>query len=393
MKACVGDAVIIGGGFVGLASAWLLAREGVKVVLLEQSGLGSGASGLAQGGLGPAPWSTGFDLDWQVRGLSAYLDLVGPSRPFELGQQGALFVAESETQARMLRNAAGATAKLGENAEWLDPSALRLAEPALSQHLLGGWWFKQNRNLDVGGYIRYLTERAVDAGAIVRSGIGPVCLSRAGDRVNGVVTSTDTISAGTIVVAAGVGTAALLRRIGVTVPIVPQRGVVLHMPQPLVPVRRYVIAADYSDANAHSRQAGQAHIATVLQPVSHAEVTIGASREFVGLDREVAPELVEAIVTRARRILPELERRDDKRPAAGFRPWTPDGRPLVGPVPELPDLVIAAGHNGDGLAGTLPTAQLVVGHILGQAQMPAVAELAPERFGTSAASQSQLERT
>jgi len=79
-------------------------------------------------------------------------------------------------------------------------------------------------------------------------------------------------------------------------------------------------------------------------------LTIGATRELVGFDRENTLESFEAVARRAVQFFPALSDVHIIRSFAGLRPYTPDGLPLLGELDSVKDLYIAAGHEGDGIA-------------------------------------------
>jgi sarcosine oxidase subunit beta len=69
-----------------------------------------------------------------------------------------------------------------------------------------------------------------------------------------------------------------------------------------------------------------------------------------------------AVATHARRLLPQLAGVNIIRAFAGLRPHTPNGLPILGPVEALPGLLIAAGHEGDGIALAPVTGETVAGY-------------------------------
>ena len=89
---------------------------------------------------------------------------------------------------------------------------------------------------------------------------------------------------------------------------------------------------------------------TVAGVAASGGLLIGSTREFAGFDRSTTLAGIEAVARHARRIMPALATVNIIRTFAGLRPYTPDGLPIHGPVMELPGLIMAAGHEGDGIA-------------------------------------------
>jgi len=109
---------------------------------------------------------------------------------------------------------------------------------------------------------------------------------------------------------------------------------------------------------------------------------LGSSRQFAGYDRSVSLPVVRALAERAARFLPALTREGVKviRSYAGLRPWSPDHRPLIGPVEAVPGFYLAAGHEGAGIGLAPVTGGLIADWITG-AELPLFADqVRPDRF-------------
>ncbi|KAF3435126.1 hypothetical protein FNV43_RR22213 [Rhamnella rubrinervis] len=98
---------------------------------------------------------------------------------------------------------------------------------------------------------------------------------------------------------------------------------------------------------------------------------LGSSREFSGFSTEVEESIVNSIWNRAMEFFPKLRERPlsdfikSRRVRTGLRPYMPDGKPVIGPVPGLPNVFLATGHEGGGLSMALGTAEMVVDMVLG----------------------------
>ncbi|KAM3258872.1 hypothetical protein ACQJBY_050568 [Aegilops geniculata] len=96
----------------------------------------------------------------------------------------------------------------------------------------------------------------------------------------------------------------------------------------------------------------------------------GSSREFKGFSREVDKSILKSIWDRAGEFFPainnvHLDIDEDKEIRIGHRPYMPDGKPVIGFVPDMSNVLIATGHEGSGLALALGTAEMVTDMILG----------------------------
>ncbi|KAF5930561.1 hypothetical protein HYC85_031434 [Camellia sinensis] len=100
-------------------------------------------------------------------------------------------------------------------------------------------------------------------------------------------------------------------------------------------------------------------------------LVLGSSRQFVGFDTEIDESIINRIWERAVEFFPALiefslrDFRESREVRIGLRPYMPDGKPMIGPVPGLSNLFLAAGHEGEGLSLALGTAEMVANMVLG----------------------------
>ena len=370
------EVAVVGGGIVGLATAWTLARAGMDVALFDAAALGGGASGAAQGGVGVAPWMSGFDLAWQRHAIAVFERMLEGEDDLDCGPPGALFVAEGDA-ADVLRQQLDALAAAGMACEWLDGPALRAAEPALAHRLVGAAYLPHSRNIDIAALLALVARRAEQAGARLFAHEQVERIRTGGRKVQGLETAERVVNAAQVVLAAGTGSPALLAGITAAPAIVPQRGCVIEVAMPKPAVRHYVIEARYAVSLA-ARPGSERSIATVLQPARGKTLRVGSSREFVGLAPAAGDTLGEAVLARARQFVPGLSTLPIESMVVGFRPWTADNRPFVGPLADIDGLFLAAGHNGEGVATALATAARLAADISRSSDAPPP-ELRPGR--------------
>jgi len=157
----------------------------------------------------------------------------------------------------------------------------------------------------------------------------------------------------------------LLKPLGIDIPIVPRRGQIL-VTEPLPPMIRHVLlCACYLIAKYHPEELDPTDrhhrlgVGLAVEQTAHGGLLLGSTREFVGFDRRTTLAGIEAVAAHVKRLLPVLADVNIIRTFAGLRPKTPDGLPILGPVPELSGLIMAAGHEGDGIALAPVTGELV----------------------------------
>jgi glycine oxidase len=117
-----------------------------------------------------------------------------------------------------------------------------------------------------------------------------------------------------------------------------------------------------------------------LVPRRDGSIVVGATEERVGFDCRVTAEGLAQLLSAAPRLVPALAAASFAGAWAGLRPASPDGLPLVGPVPGFEGLLLAAGHHRNGVLLAPLTARLVTGCVLGKGWPDDARALLPERL-------------
>ena len=118
----------------------------------------------------------------------------------------------------------------------------------------------------------------------------------------------------------------------------------------------------------------------VVESTPSGTVLLGSSRRHMGFDREVELGVAGAIARRAARFFPILEDARALRVYAGLRPLTPDHIPIIGPFAEAPNLCVATGHEGAGIALAPATGELVAAWHTGARSRVPIEWFSPDRF-------------
>ena len=364
------DVIVVGGGVVGCAVAYALARERLSVVLLEAEDIASGASGAAAGMLAPVSEaaSPGPLLRLGLESLALFPALVAEVRERsgidpELERSGCLRVAASEEEARAFRARDRALPSL--DLEWLDTETVRRLEPSLAPEIHGALLSPHEGHVRSSLLARALALAAVSLGADLRLGTPVRGLLRDGARVHGVETMAGRVEGATVVLCTGMEAAqspAWLGRTG-TLPIAPVRGQILSL-APRPPGLRMIVWGG----------------STYLVPRRDGSVVVGATEERAVFDHRVTAAGVAQLLGDAIRLVPALDDATFAGAWAGLRPATPDQLPMVGPWPGVDGLLLAAGHYRNGVLLAPLTAQLIAGLVLGKGMPEDAAPLRPERF-------------
>lgn len=364
------DVIVVGGGVVGCAVAYALAREHLSVVLLEAEDVGSGASMAAAGMLAPVSEaaSPGPLLRLGLESLALFPALVEEVRARsgvdpELEQTGCLRVAASEEEARAFRARDRSLPSL--ELEWLDAAAAHRLEPSLSPGIHGALFSPHEAHVRTPLLTRALALAAVSLGADLRLGTPVAGLLHEGGRVRGVETMAGRVEGAVVVVCTGVDAARSPAWLGHPdrLPIAPVRGQILSL-APRPPGLRTIVWGG----------------STYLVPRRDGTIAVGATEERAVFDRRVTAAGIAQLLGEAIRLVPSLDDAGFAGAWSGLRPATPDHLPLVGPWPGVDGLLLAAGHHRNGVLLAPLTAQLVAGLVQGKGMPEEAMPLRPERF-------------
>ena len=349
------DAVVVGGGVVGAAVAWSLARAGLAVVLLERGALAGQASGVAAGML--APLSESPD-DGPLRRAGLASLALFPALVAELYEasgidaewveSGCLRVPADDAEAEALRRRAD------DELRWLDSAEIARLAPGLSaeHRQRGALLAPREGHVRSALLTRAFAAAAAARGARVELGVAVHGLLRDGERVCGVASSAGDRPAGFVVLCPGSFAASFAPWLGPAARI------------PVEPVRGQLVALEPAPASApRSIVWGQG---AYLVPKRDGSLVVGATVERVGFDSGTTAGGVASLLAAARALVPGLESARFLGAAAGLRPDTPDHLPLVGAWPGAPGVALATGHYRNGVLLAPLTGQLVADGVLGK---------------------------
>lgn len=407
------DVVIIGAGAVGLSTALALARRGLRVTVLDRGQPGKGCSYGNAGLIVPGhalPLATpatlrrlprlllGRDRVLRLRprpdpGLARWLLLFlracrwervrstgkvlrrlaltsleqyaswAAQGGFYFQQAGWLHLYATESAFHHARSEASLLADLGVPLETLSEAEVQSRVPALKKPVVGGIFFPQEASLEPYACVCWLAEEAGRLGVEVRSGVSAHGLSLERGRVEGVETDQGVEKAGWVVLAAGAWSGLLLPRSVGWLPLQPAKGHSLTVPRvPGVPGPLFF-----------------------GEPLVVATPLEGRLRLTTGLDLYGFVEGVDRERLRSLEGAGKVWLRGFEAGAAetwyGFRPLTPDGLPLLGPVRRAPNLLLATGHGQLGMTLGPASGELLADLITGASPGEEAAAVSPARFG------------
>ena len=322
------DAIVVGGGLIGLASAWRAAQRGLSVLVVERDAPGSGASGVAAGMLAPVTEADFGDdagilrepLAAAARWPACAAELEERSGlPTGYRRSGALVVAADRDDAAELRRLHELQLRLGLEAEWLPPSAARRLEPGLSPRIGGAIDAPAEAQADPAAVVEALAVAGREAGVEILAGVSVESLDPAA-----VLLPSGRLTAGAVVVAAGPWSSDLSGAAAVR----PLKGQLLQL-RGTPPADRIIRTPR-----------------CYVVPRADGRVVIGATMEERGFDTTPTADAVFRLLEAAREVLPDIGELEFERVAVGLRPATAGNRPIVG---EANGLILATGHGRNGV--------------------------------------------
>ena len=353
------DAVIVGGGIVGLSCAWYAAQRGATVAVVERSQPPAGATRVAAGMLAPVgelAFGEPELLKMTLAAAELYPDFVAKleeASGIATGhrREGALHVALDRDEAAELRRTHELQRSLGLGAEWLPPRRCRELEPGLSPSFNGAVHAPGESSVDPRALTAALLTALEAKGVSVLTGTGVEAALLESERVAGVrIDGGDELRAATVVLAAGAWS-----------------GQAEWLPEaarpPVRPVKGQILELRSRDGTAPCRRI-VASERVYLVPRPDGRLIVGATVEEQGFDTAVTAGGVHELLREAYRLLPDVAEMELVEAAAGLRPGTPDNLPLVGESP-VEGLLWATGHYRNGILLAPLTASMLAERLEG----------------------------
>lgn len=408
--------LIIGGGIVGVCSAYELARRGERVVLLERGKIAGEASGGNAGqmaiahppiprpglaakavrwmfdpmsplhitpraGWGMVPWLWTFwracsqsRLDRSMDALAAMGRLTRPifdeiveAESIECDYQpvGGMEVFRTEHGAEDGRAFVRLMKKYGVDADWLDAGELVEREPCFKPGVVGAALNRENISLDPGAFTAGVARGSRRLGVEIRehSPVGAVVVE-SGRAVGVRLESGERVDADRVVLAAGVWSDSIARTAGVRVPMQACKGYHREIEQDGPPLRTPCVCAERF----------------VACTTINGRLRLAGTLEFSGINCTMRRERLDALSRGADEYLSGVSGKPALSEWCGLRPCVADGMPVIGWAPRVGGLLVATGHAMLGMTLGPATGRLVAELLLGDTPSVDLSTMRADRF-------------
>jgi D-amino-acid dehydrogenase len=363
------DAIVIGGGVVGLSTAYHLVQAGAKTLLIDKghagraTDAGAGILSAASDTAAPDPYDR-FAAQ-AARYYPLLIDRLAAEGAADAGYAvcGSLTVAVSEDEMAAFEQLRASRRSQGEGWTELSSEEARALFPPLAR-VQGAIHCRHHARVDGRLLAAALREVALAHGLAVREAeVSDLSVERGA--VRSVAVDGEALLAGHVVIAAGAWSRSLCERIGVLVPVAPQRGQIVHLSLPDTDTGRWLIVRAFRD-----------HY-MVPWP---GRLVVGATRESVGFAPRTTLAGLMEVLSEVVRVAPGLRGAAFAEVRVGLRPASPDGLPILGRVPGIANLHLATGHGAVGLQLGPFSGKVIADAITGSDPGVDIAPFAPDRW-------------
>ena len=347
------DVIVIGGGIIGCSIAYYLEKKGKNVLVLEGSDhIGNGGSsrnggGVRQSGRDPRELPLvmyGIKNLWPT--LSEELEV-----DCEYHQDGNLRLGKTEEHRKILEGLCERAQAVGLDVNMIEADEVKRINPYLSEEVLCASWCPTDGHANPLTTTLGFYKSARKLGARFITGEKVIELRKVKGKLRRVITENNVYEADTIVVAAGYDSRAILGTVGID-----------------LPMTKAMIECLVTEAEPHmfDQMLGTAEADFYGHQSKHGSFVFGGTSGFEGVYKDNGTPICNSLTASCEcrgimKYFPALEDAKIVRTWAGWVDHTKDGVPVLGLVPEVPGLVIAAGFCGHGF-GIAPA----VGHELAE---------------------------
>jgi len=389
------DVAVLGAGVNGTSIAYELCRRGKNVLLVDRKVMGAGASGACDDMILLQSKKPGILLEMAFASLERFKALKDELPcDIEFDTRGGTILIEDAEHLAVMEDFVAKQRACGLDVEIIDAARLRKLQPLVAKDIIASTYSPTDSQVNPMLLMKGYALGGMKLGLRYLPKVWPVGIGRSGENWAIELSNGARVEAEAVVDAAGAWANDLTKMIGFQVPILPRKGQVV-VTESLPPIgATNVWSAQYivsklrpqtapANAAAAKKPADRFGLGFAFTGTHSGNYLIGSTRENAGFDTTTDPEALGLITRQVQRFFPALSRINFIRSFAGLRPSTPDGMPILGEVPGAPRFFVAAGHEGDGIALSPVTGQVMADLICGGTPAFPMDAFAPGRFATA----------
>lgn len=383
------DVLVIGGGIIGLSTAYYLLKSGKRVVLIEKNHIGSGASGACDDMILLQSKKPGILLEMAMESLEMYKSLSSELEA-DLGfeRRGGMILIEDGKQLDIMQEYVRQQRSYGLDVHIIDKGEVVKKQPYVKKNIIASTFSDKDSQVNPLKVMRAFLNKGKSMGLEIRKGynINGIEQKKDGWRVE--FDDKSFIETQYVINAAGAWAPQIGELIGIEIPIIPKKGQIAVTEQIPRIGETNVWSAEYIVSKLKpelgKKKSGiysKLGIGFAFSQTSEGNYLIGSTRENAGYDRQTSFEALNIIINQARQFFPILNNVNIIRSFAGLRPASIDGKAIIGEVEDRRGFYIAAGHEGDGIALAPITGKLISDLISEKQIRYNMEELNIRRFG------------
>ena len=342
------DAIVVGGGIVGMSTAYHLVCAGAKTLLIDRGDRGR-ATDAGAGIISPEMHGRGADawFRFAVAAVDYYPTLIERLQADHGGDTGyarcgQLVVAVSEDEFAPFEDVRRLILGRQERYGFPRPDDLYEISGSAAQELFpllvpvyGALYYRSAARVD-GRLLNHALRQAAEQRGLTIQQANVEQLALQHGTVTGVVVAGEMLTAGKVIIAGGAWSQAFGTQLGITIPVAPQRGQIIHLGLPGTDTTAWPMLSAF-----------RGHY-MVAWPDSR--VAVGATRETgSGFHPHTTVAGVQEVLSEALRVAPGLAQAEIREMRVGLRPLTIDTMPVLGPVPGVENVLLVTGHGPSGL--------------------------------------------
>lgn len=343
------DCAVVGGGIIGCAISYYIAKENKKVVCLEEQQVGGKTTSAAAGMLGAHSEYREFKqlYPFAKKSQLLYEDLYEEIKQltgidFEKRGKGLLKLAFSGKDLEELE-----TILPLESVEWQTAEEVYNMVPSISSEIIGAAYLKEDVHITPQIACKAFSKGAEMHGGVIYEYCSVWDIQKEGEHYI-LTTSKGNVLADQVIIASGVWSNRFFKESGLTNRIIPVKGECIAAINTQMPLHVSLFYDQY-----------------YIVPRNNRELIIGATKKWDDWSEQPTLAGIETVIQKARKMVPTISSLPIVRCWAGLRPQTFDGKPFIGEHPERKNLFFATGHQRNGILLAPITGKMIADLVMG----------------------------